>query len=261
MQFLHQAVLLPRRAAASLPGVFPSLVDAGISLRRGELSMIAGPPGSGKSSLALALAVRCGLPVLYFSADTTRENVEIRAISMLTGMDQRDAEQARAEDPVWASQVLQGFAHVAVEQNSAPSLEYIEHAINAFREFGTDPALIVVDNAQDVAFDTGDTWQALQSLMRELRWFARDTNAAVCVLHHTRQETFGGQAPPLWSLQGKISAVPALILTISNNQPGYMPVCAVKNRYGPASPGGQDVVWLSWDPATMKITDMTEAAA
>lgn len=260
MLFLHQAVLTPTRAAASLPGMFPSLAERGISLRRGELSMIAGPPGSGKSSISLALAVRCGLPCLYFSADTTRHNTEIRVISMLTGLDQKAAEQMRAEDPVWASQVLQAFAHVAIEQNSSPSLEYIENAINAFREFGTDPALIVVDNAQDVAFDTGDTWQALHTLMRELRWHARDTNAAMLVLHHTRQESFQGQAPPLYALQGKISAVPAMVLTLSNEQAGFIGVCPVKNRFGAASPQGNDVTWLAYDPATMTIADLGEAA-
>ena len=260
MLFLHQAVLMPRQAVASLPGMFPSLAERGITLRRGELSMIGSAPGSGKSSIALSLAVRCGLPTLYFSADTTRENIEIRALSMLTGMDQQAAEAARTNDPVWASQVLQGFSHVAVETNSAPTLEYIENSINAFREFGSDPALIIVDNAQDVAFDNGDTWQALQTLMRELRWFARDTNASVLVLHHTRQESYGGQAPPLWSLQGKISAVPALILTLTNEQPGFIGVCAVKNRYGKASPGGQDVTWLAWEPSTMTISDLGEAA-
>ena len=260
MLFLHQAVLTPTRAAASLPGMFPSLAERGISLRRGELSMIAGPPGSGKSSLALALAVRCGLPTLYFSADTTRQNVEIRVLSMLTGLDQKQAEQTRNDDPVWASQVLEAFKHVAIEPNSSPSLEYIENAINAFREFGTDPAFIVVDNAQDVAFDTGDTWQALHTLMRELRWHARATNAAMCVLHHTRQESFNGQAPPLYSLQGKISAVPAMVLTITNDQPGFIGVCPAKNRFGKASPQGNDVSWRSYDPATMPINDLGEAA-
>lgn len=260
MLFLHQQVLQPRTAVASLPGMFPSLAERGINLRRGELSMLGGAPGSGKSSLALALAVRCGLPTLYFSADTTKENVEIRALSMLTGLDQRTAEESRNADPVWASQVLQGFSHVAVEPNSAPTLEYIENSIDAFREFGTDPAFIVIDNAADVAFDNGDEWASLRTLMRELRWHARNTNAATLVLHHTRQESFGGMAPPLYSLQGKISAVPALILTISNEQPGFAGLCAVKNRYGPASPGGNDVTWLSYDPATMTISDLGEAA-
>lgn len=256
MLFLHQAVLQPNRAAASLPGMFPSLVERGISLRRGELSMLAGAPGSGKSSVSLALAVRCHLPVLYFSADTTRENITIRLLSMLTGMDQRQAEEAKKADPVWASQVLEQAKHIAIDPNSSPSLEHIENSINAFREFGTDPALIVVDNAQDVAFDTGDTWQALHTLMRELRWFARDTDAAVLVLHHTRQESYHGAAPPLHSLQGKISAVPALVMTINADQEGFIGLAAVKNRYGKASPAGNDVCWLSFDPATMTINDL-----
>jgi KaiC/GvpD/RAD55 family RecA-like ATPase len=256
MLFLHQSVLLPQRTAASLPGMFPSLLERGISLRHGELALAAGAPGSGKSSLALALAVRCGQPTLYFSADTTKENVTIRLLSMLTGMDQRAAEEAKKNDPLWASQVLQAASHIAIDPNSSPTLEHIENSINAFREFGTDPSLIVIDNAQDVAFDTGDTWQALHTLMRELRWWARSTNAATLVLHHTRQENWNGQAPPLYALQGKISAVPAMVLTLSAENPGFLGVCAAKNRYGAASPTGTEVNWLAYDPATMTISDL-----
>lgn len=261
MRFLHQTVLVPEKQVPVVPGNFPSLAERGVALRSGELSVIAGPPGAGKSTMALALAVRSKSPCVYFSADTTEHTMKVRSLMMLTGMDREDAEASMAADRVWASQVLSaGIGHIAWDTSSAPTLEHIELTLDAFREArGEDPTLVIIDNAGDVAFDSGDEFGSLRTLMRELRWFSRETGAAFCVLHHTTERVQGNPAPPQSSLHGKIAQVPALILTVvSDAEPGFIGVGVTKNRYGKARSDGSDPVWLRYDPEHMAVTDLLE---
>jgi KaiC/GvpD/RAD55 family RecA-like ATPase len=260
VKFLHQTVLTPDRVVPTVPGNFPSFAERGVALRAGELSVVAGPPGAGKSTLALALAIRSGAPTIYFSADTTEHTMRVRSVMMLTGMNREDAEESMRADRVWASQVLQGIRHIAWDTSSAPTLEHIELTLEAFEEArGEPPALVVIDNAGDVAFDSGDEFGSLRTLMRELRWFARSSGSAFCVLHHTTERVTGNPAPPQSSLHGKIAQVPALVITVvSDAEPGFMGCGIVKNRYGKARTDGSDPVWLRYDPEHMAVTDLLE---
>jgi len=262
VKFLHQSVLVPDKIIPTVPNNFPSFAERGVALRSGELSVVAGPPGAGKSTLALAMAVRSKAPCLYFSMDTTEHTMRVRSLMMLTGMDREDAEASMNADREWASQVLEhGIGHIAWDTSSSPTLEHIELTLDAFREArGEDPALVVIDNAGDVAFDSGDEFGSLRTLMRELRWFSRSTGAAFCVLHHTTEAKPGNPAPPQSALHGKIAQTPALIMTVvSDVEPGFLGVGIVKNRYGKANVSGSDPVWLRFDPEHMTIEDMLEA--
>lgn len=262
MFLIHRAVLRPKAQAASLPNNYLSFQQRGISFRMGEVSMVAGPPGSGKSSLALAIAVRAGVPTLYLSADTTRETVEIRLVSMLTGLDQNEAEAAMNADREWASQVLEQVRHISFDDHSSPTLQRIELLIDAHRELhGCDPQLIIIDNAGDVVTDGMDEFGALRALMRDIRHYARNTGAATIVLHHTR-EGLGNPCPPQDAIHGRIAQVPALILTLNSaSNPGFIGVAPVKNRHASPCPYGDNPVWLSYDASRMAITDMQEVAA
>jgi hypothetical protein len=94
--------------------------------------------------------------------------------------------------------------------------------------------------------------------MRELKWWARETGAAVVVCHHTSQGVAGNPCPPSSSLHGKIAQTPSLILTVYN-QIASMGVCAVKNRYGPADATGASPVWLAYNPASMQLADLLQS--
>lgn len=49
-----------------------------------------------------------------------------------------------------------------------------------------------------------------------------------------------------------------MLTVTSTAEPGFVGVAPVKNRYGKASPGGTDPVWLRYDPANMQVQDMEE---
>jgi len=122
---------------------------------------------------------------------------------------------------------------------------------------GDDVRLIVLDNAVDVTLEGQDEWGGLRTLMRELKWWARETGAAVVVCHHTSEGVQGNPCPPRHALHGKVAQTPSLILTVHSQQ-GVMGVCAVKNRYGPADATGGTPIWLSYDPASMQILDLQQ---
>jgi len=259
MRLLSRAIKTASQGGATLPTVWHSLGAQQISFRYGEVSMVAGPPGAGKSTFALALAVHAKVPTLYISADTHSHTMSLRLLAMLTGKPQQEVEPLMDQDREWAAQMLKPADHIMWEFDSAPTLKDIEDAVLAARErLGEDVHLIVLDNAVDVTLDGQDEWGGLRTLMKELKWWARETGAAVLVCHHTSEGVQGNPCPPRFALHGKVAQTPSLILTVYP-QLATMGVNAVKNRYGPADASGGSPVWLSYDPASMSVLDMVQA--
>ena len=256
IQRLHRAVMQVGNQAPSLPNMFPSLVERQIAIRIGEVSLIAGQPASGKSSLAMALAVRSKVPTLYLSADTHAHTMSMRLIAMLTDTDQSVVEQAMAQDPQWAPEMLQQSDHIRWSFDSAPTVESIEDQILAHIElYSRAPQLVVVDNLTDVVVD-GDEFGGMRSTMKDFKFLSREYNCALLVLHHASEGVQGNPCPPRFALLGKVAQTPAVVLTVAQNDAGFLGIAPVKNRYGPGNPAGTDPVWLRYDPAKMQVTEV-----
>ena len=258
MRRLDRAVTGLDRGGATITVPFRSWADYQISIRRGEVSMIAGPPGAGKSTLALSVAVLSGVPTLYASCDTHESTMALRTTAMLTGLAQNEVEARIKDDPSWAATVLSSKAgHITWMFDAAPSLSDLADEVALYREIqGDNMRLLVVDNAIDITHESGDEFGSLRSLMRELKWWARDTGAAVLVLHHTSEQYQGSPCPPRSALHGKIAQIPSLIMTLASPSDGLLAVAPVKNRYGPADPSGQTALWMEYTPSTMQVKDI-----
>jgi predicted ATP-dependent serine protease len=258
MRLLDRAIRHIDQGKTVIPLPFKSWSDSHISIRRGEVSMIAGPPGAGKSTVALAIAMQAQVPTLYASADSHESTMAIRSLAMCTGIQQSVIEERIQSDPGWATAMLrENASHIRWMFDASPTLADLEDEINVYRELmGESPSLVVVDNAVDVTHDSGDEFSSLRSLMREVKWWSRDTGAAFLILHHTSEGYEGYPCPPRSSLHGKIAQIPSLVVTLSSNQPNMMAAAAVKNRYGPADGSGQTAVWMDYHPATMQIKDI-----
>ena len=111
----------------------------------------------------------------------------------------------------------------------------------------------------DISMDGGEEFGNMRSALKELKYLARDTNAAILVLHHTQEGYVGDPCQPRSSLQGKVAQLPALILTVGQTGNGLLGVAAVKNRYGRADQSGKTPVWLQFNPEYMFIADLEEA--
>jgi predicted ATP-dependent serine protease len=231
-----------------------------VVIRRSEVSMIAGTPGAGKSTLALAIALRAKVPTLYVSADTNAHTMAMRLLSMITSKSQSDAEHMLNEDIEGSRKTINDSSgHIFWSFESAPTLADLDQEVEAFEElWGCSPTLIVVDNLMDISNDGGEEFANMRSTIKELKYLARDTNAAVLILHHTKESYTGNPCQPRSALQGMVAQLPALICTVGTNAPGYIAVAPVKNRYGKADPTGDTAFWLQFNPEFMDVSDIPE---
>jgi replicative DNA helicase len=260
MRTLARAVGSKDIGGEPLPSVFRTFDVNKVAIRRAEVSMIAGTPGAGKSTLSLAIALRAKVPTLYISADTNAHTMAMRLLSMITGQSQTVAEQMLIEKVDETRKIINEHSgHIFWSFESAPSLDDLDMECAAFEElWGCPPTLIVVDNLMDVANDSGDEFGSMRSTLKELKFLARDTNAAILVLHHTKESYLGNPCQPRSALQGMVAQLPALICTVGSNAPGYIAVAPVKNRYGKADPTGDTSFWLTFNPEVMEVADIPE---
>lgn len=257
MRSLSRSIRRPDKGGEPLPTVYRTFENQGVWFRRGEVTMIAAPPGAGKSSLGVDVAVKINRPTLYFSADSTELTMASRLAASLTGRYLFDVEQQILREPAWAGDLLRQVDHIRWSFDSSPTFNDIGAEVEAFEEvWGEPPHLTVVDNVTDVQDDGGDEFSALRYAMKGLKYLARSANTAVLALHHTSEGVESKPCPPRYAIHGKISQLPALILTLGPADGLYMPIACVKNRQGPADRTGQTAMYLYFDPAVMRLEDI-----
>ena len=222
--------------ATPLPVVWKDLERNGIKFRRGQVCMIAAAPNAGKSMLALVYAIKAKIPTLFFSADTDTTTVMMRSAAALSGHSQLTVENNLNADPSYYKKHLEDMGHIQWVFESSPSLDDIELEIKAYVElYGKAPELIIIDNLMNVAAESDNEWAGLRAIMVELHDMARKTEACVMVLHHVSEASEYGSPTmpsPRRAIHGKVSQLPAIILTLGYDPQGMLRVAAVKNRFG-----------------------------
>ena len=237
------------------------LLNEGVEIRKGQVTMFAAPPGAGKSALVHAL-LHHGAgrqkknTTLYFSADSGSEVMYERAGALSARLDMttiRQMIEAGNTGQVDAA-ITARESHITWDFTSSPSQEHVLMALEAYLELhGEFPEVIVMDNLKDLADDQdADEFRALEDAVMFLKDLARDTGAAVLTLHHV-----GGafedstQAIPLSGLRGKVSKTPALIFTMHRPSDDELRVSVVKNRSGKADASGR-----FWVPVGINLSRM-----
>lgn len=221
--------------------------------------MLAGPPGAGKSTIALVAALKMGVPTLYISADSDEDTMAARMAAAVTKHSVRDVEETLARglfDEEYGDRLR--ALPIRFEYDPCdPSIEDIANAITAFVEvWGHPPHLLVVDNLMNMAGDSEAEVANQRKSMSSLHWLARKHKVCVLVLHHTSEQNVEHieSAPPRTAIQNKVSQLPALILTTAN-QAGEMYVAVVKHRHGEADPLAKNPLRWTVDFARNQIQD------
>lgn len=252
-------------AGRDLPEILPRLTEATIRIRQGQLHVVAGLPSRGKTLFALWYAIKCGLPVLYISADSDEGSLAHRAGAILTGHTTDEIKQMRetpavveVEDAVYELQKRVRFCF-----DSAPTIDEIYDETEAWVElFGDVPSMIVVDNLLNLS-SGGDTdtagWRDGMSALHSL---ARDTGSAVVVLHHVNASLLNAQSKalriqidrpaPIGALMGQVSQLPETILSVAIDGDKFH-IAALKNRDGIADPLAQHPVTVALDAPRMTL--------
>ena len=227
-------------------------------LRRGNTALFAALAGMHKTMVMLNAVLNMGVPTLVFSSDSDDLTVASRIIAIRTGKTTDEAEAWMAADPVAAALTLRPFRDQLKWQfNPSPTLDDLWLEAYAYLEsYGDWPQLIVVDILSDVSHDGKDEWAVLREVNRQTKVLARETNAAVLMVHHATEGIPESRVcPSRQDVMGKISAQPSLMVTFGKDAAeGFWAAC-VKNRFGPSKKSGEDRFRMSLDATRSKVGD------
>jgi hypothetical protein len=250
-----------------LPTVFKALEEKGTRFIRGQLVLVAGAPGGGKSAFTLTVALLSRVPTMYFSADSDAFTQLVRSISIVTGWTLAESAELVLDNEVSKfKHHLEGIP-IRFNYSASPSLDEMEGSIASYEEvYGDYPELIVIDNVtnvRDAASGDDDPFAGLESLMDYLHDMARKTGACVIGLHHVTGAYNDADKPvPLSGIKGQIARVPELVLTLHRKpgdgiyNPEMMCVSTVKNRSGKADPSGYGFAELEFVGESLNIRDI-----
>lgn len=258
MKTLARQVKRGVSAGEPLPSPWPVFEENKMSFRRGSISMIAGPPGSMKTVLALNVVNQMGtqVPTLYHSSDSDDFTMASRTLSMLTGTPTDETELWVMGQKALAYETLKDMDHIRWSFRSSPTLEHMWREAEAFRELnGEYPHHTVIDIMMDIDYE-GAGEQNYWALMAELKDLAREQETAVTIVHHTSESAKGGSPPPRSAIMGKANQLPTLILTLwGDAYAGTLDVATVKNRFGPQDPMGNKYLTMAANPAVCLIEE------
>lgn len=256
MQSLRSAIRNSGGAGEPLPNVWSVFDTQRVHFRRGQLHLVAAAPGAGKSVFMQWFVGHAMRPTLYLSMDGDPGTSAIRQVQMLSGREAHEAEAAIAAGQV--DDQLTEWPWISYSFSPGLDLQELELEILAYAEANGDyPEIIVVDNLMNLEVAGTDEYGGLRAAMSALHKLARRTKAAVFVLHHVvGQFEDGGAVVPMSGLNGKISKLPELIITLTRGVSGTMRASIVKNRHGEARADGSFYLELRADLARMQLTDM-----
>ncbi len=272
MQTIALALKMSEDVGTALPDVFPGLGKMGVKLRRGQLSLVAGGPGTGKSALAAFMAINSGygeynevgVPTLYFSADTDKRTLGNRVAASVTHHTVDEAEDLILQGNRSIMKMLDdATGHIWFEWDNGPNLDDIEDAIEAFAHVNGDwPHLIIIDNLKNIWIDTsgeGGEHIRYDRVLDYLHELAGLTNAHIMVLHHVTGYYENGDEPiPLSGILGKVSKPFRLIITLHRPADGQIGLSIVKNSSGKMDPRGGLNHYLGIDLERQQFFDQKE---
>ena len=269
MQTIGLALRNSEDVGLSLPSVFPTLENMGARFKRGQLSLIAGGPGTGKSALASFIAANAGygefgetgVPTLYFSADTDKRTLGNRITASVTHMTVDEAEDNLLQNHPGTLQILDdNTSHIWFNWNNGPNLDDIQDEVEAFAHAtGEWPHLIIVDNLKNIWVETsgeGGEHIRYDRVLDFLHELAGLTNAHIMVLHHVAGIYDNGDQPiPLSGILGKVTKPFRLIVTLYRPSEEQIALCIVKNSTGKMDQSGKYACYLGIDLARQQFID------
>lgn len=247
---LSQARRKDSNAGEPIQNPFSIIHSTESHIRRGQLAIIAGGPGTGKTAVLQNIIQRGNGLVgeekrvntcLYFSADSDANTIFKRAVSIETGWEQSEVERLLREGRQGELDAIvdQAASHFEWSFRSSPDDNDVLTQVKAYvTKYGTAPEIICVDNVKNLFVGGGGEFEALEAACEFLHELAKDSGAAVIGLHHVVGEAEDGTKPiPMSGLRGKISKTPSVIWTLHRSET-HLKISPVKNRNGKAQASG-----------------------
>lgn len=229
---------------------------SGVYPRKGNMVMIAGRGGAGKSSFALWLTQQWGMDTLYFSADMTATQATQKLVANKTQTPSDTVEQhLNGEDAEkWLSELDDSKIHFVF--TNPITFERIIDEINTYVVlYNRYPEMMVFDNLAN--FEGAETEYSEQffalSVLLEL---TRKIGSTTIVLHHAKDTSWDAKDRPWYppsrnEVKGGHFEYPEMVLGVSlNNLTQDFHIAPLKNRVGFQDPTAQTFASLRVDSQT-----------
>jgi replicative DNA helicase len=242
-------------------------------LQRSDLLILAGRPGTGKTSCAMSLAYQVaetGRTVGVFSLEMSREQLAQRLIAMDTGIDTHRLRSQQLGDGdlerVLASMGRMAALPIHIEDTAALTLVELRSKARRLQAWrGLD--VLVIDYLQLVRGRASDRVQEVSEVARGLKHLAKDLNVPVIALSQLSRavEQRGSKVPQLSDLResGEIEQAADVVMFIyreelyepETDKKGIAELHVAKHRNGPLG-----VVPLRFDASTTRFQSLTYRA-
>ena len=223
---------------------------------RGNLIIVLGAPGQGKSALALNWLLKAQLPGLMLSLDTDLRTQALRTAAVLSS---RPLATIQKDPAAWSRFVEKNTQMLRTYDVSLETKE-LNDLVKAETEYwGEAPAFTVVDNVSNMLRDGG--YEEHRSVFLDLHRIARGNDTCVIALHHIKRANTTDPKLTLHSGQyaGEQEAEIVLGLWSNDESSDFLKCSVLKNRTGNANAYGHLFADLKFTKDTMQITDVTLA--
>jgi replicative DNA helicase len=161
--------------------------------QNGELIVVAGRPGMGKSLLAKDFAEAAGVPTLIFSLEMSKAELVKRQIAGASRVDFESIRTSNVADEDWdsISRAANKLSDLPIFYNDSGKLTIDQLcAIAETKKLTDDIGLIVIDYLQLIRSDmkTDKRQEEVASMSRDLKNLARDLNIPVICLAQLNRE-------------------------------------------------------------------------
>lgn len=246
-----------------LPAPFASWEKDRIRIRRNSVHVWAGPSAAFKSTVMLNAVMNMKLPTLFLSTDSDESTMASRMLGILTGTPVEQTEawlNPNSSHLNRAVELLAPYDFIRWDFSGSLGLDDVWNGAYAYATVeGCWPDQIVVDIVSDIWLDGyKDEWAMLKALMREGALLARETRAAVHLVHHVSdawKPTANQPVPSKADVLGKISGKPVLMLNFAPGNDGEILMGCVKNRFAKCDPSGRTFIRMAVNPETAKVSD------
>jgi len=243
-------------------------LDQIVTLRTGELVIIGGAAGGGKSTLAANMAINMTDPMLYCAQDSPASvlsRMTALALSTETGSVQVDMTDEQSRDIIAAKMA---DVRPSLVFNKGPiTVDYLEQMCIALKEWmGIAPRAIIIDNLIDLIIPGRSHHETTfySVALPELKQVALKHNTCVMALHHVTRgggSTHGkGQGPmQINDLLYAGEREARHVWGVYNDGGDNLIVQVLKQQDGRADPQGDLRVTLRWYPKLGKLASVEVA--
>jgi hypothetical protein len=259
-----RSLALSASSSPELPRVdgLGALYRMGCRPRQGEVIMLAGRSGTGKSSFALWWVSQMNLPTLYFSADMSAYQASVKLACSQMHLTTDEVEERLAGEGRKRREILDKLAALNMTFSfGAISWPGVDAELEAYVELHNSyPSVIVLDNLMDIEGTASDYTMQMEA-MQSISDLSRTTGATVLVLHHASDKSWEAKSDP-WvppsrdQVKGGLSEKPELSLSIALDPTSFdCNIAVIKQRMGPCDPTARQYATITSIPSQTRYVE------